>query len=228
MMIILDKYNGNTNELLRGSTFREFNLPIDGADYTTNSLGIIYDMYCRWLQAEFGISFVEFNLRIPDNSGARSELVLDSLFHTVQENIKHRKSCSHNSTGFIWKSYREGFSTIHKGYFFIPIIRGEIENKPEGNKNLLSKDILEIIGKIMSQDKEHFTEDVGLYLVTPSEEGRGGVLCNSSFEAKEQAFARLCDIAKIYIEEQNYEPPLFTARIGYGTPTRSFHNALSW
>lgn len=226
-MIILEKYCGYKAELLQRSAFREFNLPETGANYTTNSLAIIYEMYCKLLKIEYGLFFVEFNVSVPDSAKVCNESVIDYLFHRVQENIQHRKSHPGNTTGLLWKSYREGFSTNHTGYFFIPIIKGDLDGKSKGSKGLLTKEILETLGEITSQFHNNFTEEVKAYFSFHGKEGEEGVLCNSSFEAKEKGFSTLCKIAQLYLDELNFEPPLLTARYGCEAPVKPLHYSLS-
>jgi hypothetical protein len=171
---------------------------------------------------------VKANLSIPDDSDECSESVIDYLFHLVQRNIKHRNVRSDNSIGLIWKTYRKDFSTIHEGYFLISMTEAEFDKPRDKKMSEFSMDIFNSVGDTMSQLKTKFDKEfdlefdkepdkkIGLYFeFLFSNNGKGGLFHDSSFEVHEQGFATLCKIAQLSIDKPNTESPLFRTRYGY-------------
>lgn len=235
-MIFIDKYSGNKNELAKKDKYKEFSLIQNEADHTTRSLGLIYEMYCRWLNTNYGVYLVKANLTIPDSSDECSESVIDYLFHMVQGNVKHRNVRSDNSIGLIWKTYRKDSSTIHEGYFLIPMTEAEYD-KPRNKKSLFSMDVFDAVANTMSQLKAKFNKEfdlefdkepvreIGLHFkFSFDNDGKGGLFHDSSFEVHEQGFATLCEIAQLSIDKPDAEPPLFRTRYGYNPRLWHFGN----
>ena len=232
-MIFSDKYSGNKNELVKSDKYKEFSLIQSEVEYTTRSLGLIYDMYCRWLNTNHGIYLVKANLSIPDDSDECSESVIDYLFHMVQGNIKHRNVRSDNSIGLIWKTYRKDFSTIHEGYFLISMTEAEYDKPRDKKMSLFSLDVFNSVGDTMSQLKAKFDKEfdkepdkkIGLYFeFLFSNNGKGGLFHDSSFEVHEQGFATLCEIAQLSIDKPDTEFPLLRTRYGYSPVHWHFGN----
>jgi len=240
-MIFTDKYSGNENELVKKAKYKEFSLIQSEADYTDRSVGLIYDMYCRWLNTNHGMYLVKVNLYVPDSSDECSESVIDYLFHMVQGNVKHRNVRSDNSIGLIWKTYRKDFKTIHEGYFLIPMTEAEYDKPRDTMKSLFSMDALNTVANTMSQlaakfDKEYGKEinteldtelDQKIMLVvshSTKKDGSWGIFSDSSFEVHEKGFATLCEIAQLSIDKPDAETPLFRTRYGYSPDHWHFGN----
>jgi hypothetical protein len=218
-MIFTDKYSGNKNELVKRDKYKEFSLNQNGANHTTRSLGLIYEMYCRWLNTTHGIGLLMFHLSIPDNSDECSESELDNLFHIAQGSVKQRNTGSDNSIGMISKTYRKDFSTNHEGYFLIPISDAEKHNILQGDKKPFLQELFNIPSRIFSGRKAKLdTESTVYFSLQAKDKNHGIILSDSSFEVHEQGFATLCEIAQLSIDKPNAEPPLFRTRYGY-SPT---------
>ncbi|MEH6595684.1 MAG: hypothetical protein V7736_09085 [Colwellia polaris] len=223
-MIFNDKYSCDENELLKSDKYKEFSLIQSDVDYTTRSLGLIYDMYCRWLNTNHGIYLVKAKLSIPDGSDKCSESVIDYLFHMVQGNIKHRNVRSDNSIGLIWKTYRKDSSTIHEGYFLISMTEAEYDKPRDKKMSSFSMDVFKSVGDSLSQLKAkfynesdmEFDKEIGLHFeFLFNIDGKGGLFHDSSFEVHEQGFTTLCKIAQLSIDKPDTESPLFRTRYGY-------------
>lgn len=236
-MIFNDKYSGNENELVKKAKYKEFSLIQSEADYTDRSVGLIYEMYCRWLNTNYGVYLVKANLSIPDNSDECSESVIDYLFHMVQGNVKHRNVRSDNSIGLIWKTYRKDSSTIHEGYFLISMTEAEYDKPRDKKMSSFSLDALNTVANTMSQLKAKFgkeiemefdkepDKEIELHLMHSfNNDGKGVIFHDSSFEVHEQGFATLCEIAQLSIDKPDAETPLFRTRYGYSPDHWHFGN----
>jgi hypothetical protein len=226
-MIFTDKYSGNKSELVKRDKYKEFSLIQTGANHTTRSLGLSYDMYCRWLNTNYGVYLVKANLSIPDESDKCSESVIDYLFHMVQGNVKHRNVRSDNSIGLIWKTYRKDSSTIHEGYFLISMTEAEYDKPRDKKMSLFSIDVFNAVGDTLSQLKAKFysesdmefdkepDKEIGLHFEFLFHIDGKGLFHDSSFEVHEQGFAKLCEISQLPIDKPDSESPLFRTRYGY-------------
>jgi hypothetical protein len=218
-MIFTDKYSGNKNELVKRDKYKEFSLTQSGANHTTRSLGLIYDMYCRWLNTTHGIGLLMFHLSIPDDSGECSESELDNLFHIAQGSVKHRNTGSDNSIGMISKTYRKDFSTNHEGCFLIPISDAEKHDILQGDKKPFLQELFNIPSRIFSGRKEKLDTESTVYFSLQAKNKKYGIiLSDAGFDAHEQGYNILCEIAQLSIDKPNAEPPLFRTRYGY-SPT---------
>ena len=218
-MIFVDKYNGDADLLHQSGTFKEFILQDSEERYTSRSLKLIYDMYCRWLNATHGICLVIFHLSIPDDSNECSESTLDNLFHTVQDNVKHRNTSSDNSIGLISKTYRKNFSTNHEGYFLLPISDTEKHDTLKGDNKPILREVANIISRTFARRKVNLdTKSILHFSLKGKDMEHGIILSDACLDAHEQGFNILCEIAQIDIE-----PSLFRTRYGYNPALRSFH-----
>lgn len=216
MMIFSDKYNGNKSELVKIDKYKEFSLTQSGANHTTRSLGLIYDMYCRWLNTAHGIGLLMFHLSIPDDSGECSESELDNLFHIAQGSVKHRNTSSDNSIGMISKTYRKDFSTIHEGCFLIPISDAEKHDILQGDKKTFLRELFNIPSQIFSGRKVKLdTESTVYFSLKGKDKNHGIILADAGLDVHEQGFATLCEIAQLSMNKPDAEPPLFRTRYGY-------------
>jgi hypothetical protein len=231
-MIFSDKYSGDKNEIFKKPKFKEFKLQ-DGVDYTTRSLELIYQMYCRWLNTRHGIYLYTVKLSIADNVDICSESILDYLFHRVQGDVGHRNTGSDKSIGMILKTYREDSSTIHEGFFLMPMTEAEKNSTPRGNKARISKDVDRIFSRILSQywchvNNEVFDEEtLGLeFSCSPLGEGFGVIFNDSSFKMHELGFYILCLLADLFTDKPGADTVLFRTRDGYNPAHNYFCTSL--
>jgi hypothetical protein len=227
-MMFNDKYSGDENEIFNKAKFKEFNLP-DDTNYTTRSLELIYQMYCRWLNTRYGFYVVKFELSIPDDPGAFcTEYLIDHLFHRVQGDVGYRNSGSDKSIGLLWKTYRKDSSTIHEGCCLVPMTEVELTDSPRGDAAHAPEGVTSIFSRIFN--KRNFNEEVGileggameLSFIHPQQgEGSDVIFNDSRFELHEQGFIRLCEVAQLSKDKQGDDSTLFRARSGYN-PSRSY------
>ncbi|PHR85433.1 MAG: hypothetical protein COA59_00255 [Colwellia sp.] len=231
-MIFNDKYSGDENEIFNKTKFKEFNLP-DDANYTTRSLELIHQMYCRWLNTRYGIYLYNVKLTIADNVDICSESILDYLFHRVQGDVEHRNTGSDKSIGLILKTYREGSSTIHEGYFLMPMTETEKNNSPRGDKTEISKDVHRIFSRILTQYWYHVNDEIfddealGLkFSYATLGEGYGVIFNDSSFEVHERGFNMLCVIPDLFTDKPGADTASFRTRDGYNPAHNYFCTSL--
>jgi hypothetical protein len=231
-MIFSDKYSGDKNEIFKKPKFKEFNL-YDKVDYTTRSLELTYQMYCRWLNTRYGIYLYNVKLTIADNVDICSESILDYLFHRVQGDVEHRNTGSDKSIGLISKTYRKGTSTIHEGWFLMPMTEAEKHDNPRGDKAEISKDVHRIFSRILTQywyhvNSEIFDEEaLGLeFSHVKLGEGCEAIFNDSSFEMHERGFNTLCVMADLYTDKPGVDTALFRTRDGYNPAHNYFCTSL--
>ena len=227
-MIFNEKYSGDENEIFNKIKFKEFNLP-DDTNYTTRSLELIYQMYCRWLNTRYGFYVVNFELSTQDDTDAPcSEYLIDHLFHRVQGDVGYRNSGSDKSIGLLWKTYRKESSTIHSGCFLVPMSGVELTDSPRGDSAHSPEGVNGIFSRIIN--KLNFNYEIGVFGdavidldFTHPKKGEGSevIFNDSRFELHEQGFATLCEVAQLPKDKQGDDFPLFRARSGYN-PSRSY------
>ena len=227
-MIFNDKYSGDENEIFNKTKFKEFNLP-DDTNYTTRSLELIYQMYCRWLNTRYGFYVVKFELSIPDDPGAFcTEYLIDHLFHRVQGDVGYRNSGSDKSIGLLWKTYRKDSSTIHEGCCLVPMTETELTDSPRGDMAHAPEGVTSIFSRII--DKYNFNYEAGIFadeamelnFIHPKKgEGNEVIFNDSRFELHEQGFVTLCEVAQLPKDKQGDDSPLFRAKSGYN-PARNY------
>lgn len=228
-MIFTDKFTGDKNEIFNKSKFKEFSLP-DNAKYTTRSLELVYQMYCKWLNTRHGFYLHQMKLSIDDSLEKCSDSLLDYLFHRVQGDIENRNTGSDKSISLISQTYRKGTKTIHEGFFLMPMTEVEMTESPRGDKSEHPKSVHRIFSRILTQfHNNDFTEALDLdddaldlhFMYSNLGEGFGAIYKDSSFEMHEQGFNTLCEFAELPKEKSNIESILFQTRHGYN-PAHSY------
>jgi hypothetical protein len=231
-MIFRDEYTGQQSEIFNKLKFKEFTL-YDDAKYTTRSLELIYPMYCQWLNTRHGIYLTKVKLSISDEANLCSESLIDYLFHRVQGDIESRQACSDKSIGLVWKTYREGASTIHEGLFLIPMTEAEMNESPRGEKAKVSRDVSSIFelilvhydyrlyGQLLGDDDEKPIELE--FRHSKFGEGHRVIFSDSSLKMHEQGFNTLCDFAEL---PDDAESALFRVRNGYNPAHNYFNTSL--
>ena len=228
-MIFTDKFTGDKNEIFNKSKFKEFSLP-DDAKYTTRSLELVYQMYCKWLNTRHGFYLHQVRFSVDDSLELCSDSLLDYLFHRVQGDIEHRNTGPDKSISLVSATHRKGAKTNHIGYFLMPMTEAEMTESPRGNKSESPKSVHRIFSRILTQfHHNNFTEvadveddalDLG-FMYSDFGEGFGAIYKDSSFEVHEQGFNILCELAELPEEKSNIEPVLFRTWHGYN-PTHSY------
>lgn len=226
-MIFNDKYSGDENEIFNKTKFKEFNLP-DDTNYTTRSLELIYEMYCRWLNTRHGVYLYKMKLSVDDSVNASGESLLDCLFHRVQGDIEHRNTGADKSIGLIWKTYRKGSMTVHEGYFLMPMSEAEKIDNPRSDKAKIPYSVHSVFSRISDQYSIHFHEDIFefdaldlRFKYSTLGEGYEIIFSDSNFEVHELGFNTLCEIAQLSSEDQEIESVLFRTKYGY-TPAHGY------
>jgi len=220
-MIFVDKYNGEKDLLNKSETFKEFKLQGPCSGYTSRSLKLIYEMYCRWLNTTHGISILMFHLSIPNASDECSESVLNNLFHIAQNSVKDRNTSSDNSIGMISKTYQKDSSTYHEGYFLIPI-----SDEGKNDKKKALREIFDIPSKVFAARESLNTQSSVYFSRKGKYENHGIILSDANIDAHEQGFNILCEIAQIPASKADIEPPLLRTRYGYNPNLRLFDYSL--
>ncbi len=232
-LIFRDEYTGQQSEIFNKLKFKEFTLPSD-EKYTSRSLELIYPMYCQWLNTRHGIYLTKFELSISDDSDLCSESLIDYLFHRVQGDTGGRSTCSDKSISLIWKTYRKDSSTIHEGFFLIPMTEAEMTESPRGEKAEIPNGVNNIFSHIDAQYHHRLygqllCEDlidekplmIGLeFFHSKFGEGSKVIFSNSSFQMHEQGFLTLCEIAEL---SKDTDSALLRVRSGYN-PTHNYFN----
>jgi hypothetical protein len=223
-MIFIDEYNGDESTLYTDKKFKEFTLKLPGAYYTARSMQLIYEMYCNWLKTRNGFYLFEVKLSVADSLGVCSESMLDCLFHRVQGDIKYLELGADKSIGFISNTYRLASSTIHNGYFLLPMSEAAKINSKRGEKAEIPEDVHRVFKRILNSfycdsfcHEDIFKEDeLDLsFTYSTSGEGSAAIFNDSSFEMHEEGFNRLCEIAELPIERKHIESSKFRAWHGY-------------
>ena len=223
MMIFVDKYIGETDLLHKSEAFKEFKLQDPSGTYTSRSLKLIYDMYCRWLNTTHGIGILMFHLSIPNASGECSESVLNNLFHIAQNSVKDRNTGSDNSIGMISKTYQKALSAHHEGCFLIPI---SDDGKNDKSKTLL--EIFNIPSKVFAANRESLNTESSVYFSGKGKfENYGIIPSDANIDVHEQGFNILCEIAQLSASKADIEHPLLRTRYGYNPNLRSFDYSLA-
>lgn len=231
-MIFQDKYSGQESEIFNQPKFKEFRLPCD-EKHTTRSLELIYSMYCKWLNTRHGIYLCQMRLFTDDDIGVCSDSILDYIFHRVQRDVGNINTSPDKSIGLVSGSYREGTKTIHDGYFLIPMTESEMKEISKGGKPKIPKAVIAIFSRILSQlnntafDVIYEEENFDLSFRYLSEkDGAGVILSNSNLKEHEVGFNALSEVARLYKEDLNGDPILFSVRYGYTPAHNYFYTSL--
>ncbi len=221
-MIFRDEYMGQQSEIFNKLKFKEFTLPGD-AKHTTRSLELIYPMYCQWLNTGHGIYLVKFNLSIEKDDDMYSELIIDYLFHRVQEYMKKRNTGTGKSMDMIWNTKHKDSSIIHEGYFLIPMTEAEMTKSPRGDEAQLPSNVYNIFSRILTNLSDKGERGVSLdFMYSKFGEGYKVIFSNSIFEMHECGFTILCEVAELSTDEPNIAPVLFRTRSDYTLPHSYF------
>jgi len=215
-MIFNDKYNGEEEFLFKAPKFKAFALPNNIADYTARSLQLIYEKYCQWLNTRCGFYRLQLHIEIPDESKICSESALDYLFNDIQMSVRSRRTCSDNSIGLVWNTYRENDKVIHKGHLLISMSVEEFNERPRGNKALIPVEVINILrDSLIILDVKFEGKLNHFFSFSMKGEGEETIFNNSKFSAHEQSFQAFCQVAQLpqQIKDDNF--PLFRVRYGY-------------
>tara|TARA_B110000211_G_scaffold99557_2_gene115942 strand:+ start:15286 stop:16047 length:762 start_codon:yes stop_codon:yes gene_type:complete len=217
LVIFNDKFTGDEEGFLyKESRFKAFSLPDSDANYTTRSLGLIYEKYCRWLKTRHGFYQVELHMEIPDKSNICSESALDYWFNDIQMSLRPRATCSDNSIGFVWKTYRDNDKVIHKGHLLISMTKKEYCDIPRGKKATIPKGVRDILSNSMKVLSVRFEGKLNhCFSFSIKGEGEETIFHDSDFKAHEQSFQALCQVAQLPKQIKGDDFPLFRVRYGY-------------
>lgn len=220
-MIFRDEFTGEQSEIYKKPKFKEFKVPTD-FKYTERSLQLIYEMYCRWLNTRYGAYLFKFNLSIEDDNGEYGETLIDYLFHTVQGYVEKRNTGSDKSIGMIWNTKRKDSSTVHEGFFVIPMTETEMIKSPRGDEAKIPDDVHSVFSRIFTNFSDKVENGIIsghkialTFLWSKYGEDFRAVFSNSSFKMQEWCFITLCEIAELPKDEPCIAPVLFRTRLGY-------------
>ena len=220
-MTFRDEFTGQQSEIFKKLKFKEFKVPTD-FNFTERSLQLIYEMYCRWLNTRYGAYLYKFELTIEDDNDEYGETLIDYLFHIVQGSVEKRNTGSDKSIGMIWNTKRKDTSTVHEGFFLIPMTETEMINSPRGDEAEIPDEVHSIFSRILSNFSDQV--DNGIiskhritlsFLWSKNGEGYSAVFKNSTFKMQEWCFITLCEVAELPKDEPSIAPVLFRTRLGY-------------